>query len=138
MKIYFSCSITGGRNDQPIYAAIVNWMMSHGHEVLTAHLANLEAAVEEETVTPSEVFQRDIAWVDTADSVVAEVSTPSHGVGYEIAYAIMTGKPVLCLARNDVKVSKMIAGNPRLRFVRYENEESAVEEMQKFLRPDQV
>ncbi|MBI3242298.1 MAG: nucleoside 2-deoxyribosyltransferase [Chloroflexi bacterium] len=133
MKVYFSCSITGGRNDQPVYSAIVNWMMSHGHEVLTAHLANLEVAVEEETIEPEEVFRRDIAWVDAASVVVAEVSTPSHGVGYEIAYAIMTGKPVLCLAREGVKVSKMITGNPKLTFVRYEAADEAIEKINQFL-----
>ncbi|MBI3875372.1 MAG: nucleoside 2-deoxyribosyltransferase [Verrucomicrobia bacterium] len=134
MKVYFSCSITGGRNDQPVYAAMVNWMVSHGHEVLTAHLANPGVTIEEETVGPEEVFRRDIAWVDAASVVVAEVSTPSHGVGYEIAYAIVTGKPVLCLAREEVKVSKMITGNPKLTFARYESADEAVKEIERFLR----
>ena len=33
-----------------------------------------------------------------------------HGVGFEIAYALERGKPVLCLARDGVRVSKMLTG----------------------------
>ncbi len=136
MNVYFSCSITGGRDDQPVYAAIVDWLLAQGHEVPTAHLARPQVMAAEVTIEPSTVYERDIAWLDAAEAVVAEVSTPSHGVGYEIAYAILTGKRVLCLAREGVKVSKMITGNPGLRFARYENEGEAVEEMRKFLRQE--
>ena len=134
MKIYFSCSITGGRNDQVIYAAIVAWMLGQGQEVLTAHLVKTEALTMEADLLPQTVFKRDIAWVDAAEVMVAEVSTPSHGVGYEVAYAVMTGKPVLCLAREGVKVSKMISGNDRLTFVRYREEGEAMRAVEGFLK----
>jgi len=134
MKIYFSCSITGGRDDQPTYTKIVNWMLEGGHEVLTAHLAKTETLAVEADVSPQAVFKRDIAWVDAAEVVVAEVSTPSHGVGYEIAYAVMRGKRVLCLAREGVKVSKMITGNDRLMFARYGEEREAMSEVEGFLK----
>ena len=134
MNIYFSCSITGGRNDQPVYAAIVDWLLAQGHEVPTAHLAQPQVMAAEVTIEPSTVYERDIAWLDAAEAVVAEVSTPSHGVGYEIAYAIMAGKRVLCLAREGAKVSKMITGNPGLRFARYEGQEEAVRRVEAFLR----
>jgi nucleoside 2-deoxyribosyltransferase len=54
---------------------------------------------EESVIDPVTVYQRDIAWVEACDVMIAEVSTPSHGVGYEIAYAIGLGRPVLCLYR---------------------------------------
>lgn len=126
MNIYFSCSITGGRNDQPAYQAIVGWMLAQGHDVPTAHLADAEVLAEEAAVEPAAVYQRDMAWIDRCDMMVAEVSTPSHGVGYEIAYALLTGKPVLCLAHQGVKVSKMITGNPHIKFARYADAEEAV------------
>ena len=44
--------------------------------------------------------------------MLAEVSVPSHGVGYEIGYALGLKKPVLCLHDTDRAVSKMITGNP--------------------------
>lgn len=133
MNIYFSCSLTGGRNDQPVYAAIVDWMLAQGHEVPTAHLARPEVMTEETQISPEIVFNRDIDWIDAAEVVVADVTTPSHGVGYEIAYAVLNGKRVLCLAREGVKVSKMITGNPRLTFARYEDAGQAIQGVARFL-----
>ena len=63
---------------------------------------------------PEEVYERDTSWIEACDALIAEVSTPSHGVGYEIGYALSKGKPVLCCYRRGRRVSKMISGNPDL------------------------
>ena len=63
-------------------------------------------------MTPEEVYARDVGWIKGCDFLLAEVSTPSHGVGYEIGFALSHGKKVLCLHRQGGKVSKMILGNP--------------------------
>ena len=128
MNIYFSCSITGGRQDQAVYQALVDWMLSCGHEVPTAVLASAEVGALETVVSPADVYHRDIAWIDACDAVVAEVSTPSHGVGYEIAYALGTGKPVLCCYQQGRRVSKMLTGNdhPGLRVVSYASPQEAL------------
>jgi len=126
MKIYFSCSLTGGRADQPTYAALVGALQAGGHNVLTAHLADPAVLESESAHSPEAVYARDLAWLEDADVLVAEVSTPSHGVGYEVAYAVLSGKRVICLAREGLRVSKMLTGNPRLTFVWYEEPEQAV------------
>ena len=66
----------------------------------------------EKVITPREVYDRDVAWIRACDALVAEVSAPSHGVGFEIGFALEYGKPVLCLAQKGIVVSKMITGNP--------------------------
>jgi nucleoside 2-deoxyribosyltransferase len=111
MNLYFSCSLTGGRNDEQIYGAIVAHLLRLGHEVPTSHLAHPEVMALEQVVEPAEVYRRDIAWIQACDALVAEVSTPSHGVGYEIAVALSLAKPVLCCHRRGARVSKMITGN---------------------------
>jgi nucleoside 2-deoxyribosyltransferase len=111
MNIYFSCSITGGRQDQPVYEAMVRHLQGRGHRVLTAHLASPEAMADETRIEAAVVFERDTAWIRACDLMIAEVSTPSHGVGFEIAYALERSKPVLCCYRTGAKVSKMITGN---------------------------
>jgi hypothetical protein len=136
MDIYFSCSLTGGRDDQPIYAAIVEALRARGHTVPTAALARADIMDEEATIDPGVVYARDVAWVRGAEALIAEVSTPSHGVGYEIALALMLGKPVLCLYRAGVRVSKMITGNNEagMRVRGYADEAAAVREVEDFLR----
>ena len=135
MNIYFSCSLTGGRDDEAIYRAIVEHLQALEHEVPTAHLAHPEVMDLEKVVDPAKVFQRDIAWIHACDVVIAEVSTPSHGVGYEIAYALGLGKPVLCCYRQGVPVSKMLIGNdmPGIVVRSYENETDALSTVDLFL-----
>ncbi|MBN1265046.1 MAG: nucleoside 2-deoxyribosyltransferase [Anaerolineales bacterium] len=111
MEIYFSCSLTGGRDDAPVYQQIVAYLLGRGFTVPTHHLAHPDVMHQEQIVDPFEVFQRDINWLNGCDAVVAEVSTPSHGVGYEIAYALGLEKPVLCCFKEGTAVSKMITGN---------------------------
>ena len=112
MKVYFACSISGGREDEELYQHLVSFLLSLGVEVLTAHIA--ETGIEELDARedPYDIYLRDVTWIKESDLLVAEVSTPSHGVGYEIGYALELNKPVLCLHRQQVVVSKMILGNP--------------------------
>ncbi len=135
MNIYFACSLTGGRADEKAYARIVDYLVSNGHEVPTAHLARPEVMELERVVDPEDVYERDVAWIEACDALVAEVSTPSHGVGYEIGYALGLGKPVLCCHREGVPVSKMITGNPSpsLTVGAYPSEEELTEIVDRFL-----
>lgn len=135
MNIYFACSITGGRKDEDIYKLIVRAMQADGHEVPTAHLAERRAVGYETAHTPEEVYTRDVSWIDECDVLIAEVSTPSHGVGYEVGYALQNGKPVLCLHRQDVHVSKMLTGNTHanIRVRAYATPQQAVEIMRAYL-----
>lgn len=135
MNIYFSCSITGGRAEEKIYQAIVKEMLDRGHEVPTAHLSSPDVMEMENVVDPVEIFDRDMNWLRECDAVVAEVSSPSHGVGYEVAYALMLKKPVFCCYKRGKKVSKIITGNtsPGLKVAEYENDEEALEILREFL-----
>ncbi len=112
MNIYFACSITGGREYEAVYQDLTAALLADGHEVPTAHLAESTVLELEAIVSPSEVYERDVTWIQNADALIAEVSVPSHGVGYEIGFALRVGKHVLCLSQQGRKVSKMISGNP--------------------------
>lgn len=135
MRIYFSCSLTGGRLDQPAYAALVRGMEAMGHQVLTAHLADLDAMAQDAVLDAASVYARDVAWLEASDAFVAEVTTPSHGVGFEFAHALHLGKRILCLHRQDARVSKMITGcpNPTVQISAYANLEGALAQVRSFL-----
>ena len=135
MNIYFACSITGGREFEGVYQALARALTEAGHEVPTAYLAESGIPALEAGIDPLEVYTRDTAWIRVCDALVAEVSVPSHGVGYEIAYSLGLGKPVLALFRVERRVSKMISGNPdpNLTLKGYETVESAVLHIREFL-----
>lgn len=134
MNIYFACTITGGRDFQPVYQALVQAMLADGHAVPTAGLAEASVAGEK-SIPAAEVYARDVDWLNAADCVVAEVSAPSHGVGYEIGLALERQIPVLCLHQSSRNISKMISGNPdgKLRVRAYEDATEAVRLTRAFL-----
>ena len=111
MNIYFACSITGGRKDEDTYTAIVSALLEQGHHIPTAGLADSRVIQLEGNVDPVKVYERDTGWIMDCEVLIAEVSTPSHGVGYEIGYALQLSKPVICIYQKGTTVSKMIIGN---------------------------
>ena len=135
MNIYFACSITGGREFEPIYRAITAALLADGHDVPTAHLAETGVKLLEGQVDPQQIFDRDTAWIRGCEALVAEVSTPSHGVGYEVAYALNLNKPVLCVYREGQPVSKMLSGNsnPSISVKSYRDSTEAIELIRAFL-----
>jgi nucleoside 2-deoxyribosyltransferase len=82
------------------------------------------------------VYARDVGWIRASDVLIAEVSIPSHGVGYEIGFALGAGKPVLALHEQGCKVSKMISGNPdaHLQVKAYRDVQEGIRLMREFLQ----
>jgi 2'-deoxynucleoside 5'-phosphate N-hydrolase len=127
MKIYFAGSIRGGRGDKEIYMEIIRHLATHG-KVLTEHIGDPDLGNSgEKGQTDKWIYQRDLEWLEESDAVVAEVSTPSLGVGYEIGKVESMKKPVLCLfrTREGQRLSAMIAGNPNLNTAHYQTLEEA-------------
>ena len=112
MKIYFAASIRGGRDDWPRYLEIVKQLREYG-EVLTEHVGDVGLSAVGEDIGDRNIYDRDLGWLKSSDYLVAEVTTPSLGVGYEIGKATEWGKPVLCLYRpgEGRLLSAMISGS---------------------------
>jgi nucleoside 2-deoxyribosyltransferase len=122
MKIYFAGSIRGGREDKELYLDVIKLLQEYG-EVLTEHIGNAELTEAGEEMTDEDIYDRDMAWISLSDVVVAEVTSPSLGVGYEIGKAEDLDKPVICIYRQepDRSLSAMIAGSPLTTVRKYEN-----------------
>ncbi len=96
-RIYFAASIRGGRQLAAHYQDIITYLKKFG-QVSTEHIGNeKQIRYEEAELSAKEIHDRDLAWLEKADVLIAEVTVPSLGVGYEIAQAINMGKPVLAL-----------------------------------------
>jgi len=111
MKIYFAGSIRGGRDDWYLYREIIGLLAGYG-DVLTEHIGNSELAITGENLPDKDIYDRDRDWLKSCDYLVAEVTRPSLGVGFEIGKATEWGKRVLCLYRPTItpSLSAMIAG----------------------------
>jgi len=134
MKIYFAASIRGGREDKELYFDLIKATQEHG-TVLTEHIGNADlTAFGEVQRTDEQIFERDMEWVREADVVVAEVTTPSLGVGYELGQAEALGKPVFCLYRKieGKRLSAMLAGNKALTCETYTDLEDATKKLAEY------
>ncbi|XP_008565046.1 PREDICTED: 2'-deoxynucleoside 5'-phosphate N-hydrolase 1 [Galeopterus variegatus] len=129
--LYFCGSIRGGREDLVLYGRIVARLRRFG-TVLTEHVAaaELDARGEEAAGGDRLIHERDLAWLQQADVVVAEVTQPSLGVGYELGRAVALNKRILCLFRpqSGRVLSAMIRGlADGSRFQVWDYEEGEVE-----------
>lgn len=134
MNIYFAGSIRGGRDDQEIYFGVINLLSQFG-TVLTEHVGEKNlGSIGEKDKTDEFIYLRDMDWVKQADVLVAEVTNPSLGVGYEIGRAEGWGKPILCLYRQmeGKRLSAMINGNKNVLVKTYASMEDIPNILQDF------
>ena len=86
-------------------------------------------------LTPEAVYRRDTQGVRECDSLLAEVSTPSHGVGMEIMLAHTLGKRVVCVCHKGTKLSRLLRGMPNIEVIEYGSFEEMEEELRAILSP---
>ena len=122
MKIYFAGAIRGGREDVALYLQMVELLRAYG-VVLTEQVADKQLTSLGESDDDRAIHDRDLAWLKEADCLVAEVTTPSLGVGFEIAKATEWGLRVLCLFRPSAgrTLSALIAGSDRVTVREYQS-----------------
>ena len=71
-----------------------------------------------------EIYAQDTAWLRQSDLLIGEVTCPSLGVGYELAYAERFGKPCfLFYNHNRTQLSAMLTGDPYFHIFPYGSEE---------------
>lgn len=136
MKIYFCGSIRGGRHLASTYAQLIELLGSYG-QVLTEHLgSDEEIESKDRKLSDKTIHDRDMQWIVEADLLVAEVTVPSLGVGYEIGRAIEMQKPVLCLFQEsaDYYLSAMISGSEGVSVYYYTNLDDVMEALDDFFR----
>jgi hypothetical protein len=134
VKVYFACSIMGG-GDTSQYLAIIQALKASGADVISEVFAHDAINLGGSPLPAEEIYQRDIDMINEADIVVAELSNPSLGVGYELGYAQATNKPILGLYNTDApkKLSAMISGNPYITVANYSSGNVPTDAIRKFI-----
>jgi nucleoside 2-deoxyribosyltransferase len=123
-KVYFACSIAGGRDHAHVYTDIVEYIKEARGQVLSELFAAKELTDEVGmNMDPHFVWNRDVEWVKEADVIIAEVTQPSLGVGYELGLAEKLEKPILALFDDTSgrRLSPMVSGNPAIHVIRYKD-----------------
>ncbi len=111
MKIFFAGSIRGGRQLIPTYRYIIRFLISRNYAVISEHVAAEGLEKIEAKMSEQEIYEKDANWIEESDCMIAEITVPSIGVGYEICHAVKHQKPVLCVYQEGTKASAMVLGN---------------------------
>jgi hypothetical protein len=135
MKIFFAGSIRGGRDDQGLYDAIIETLSTYG-EVLNKHVADKKLTIWGEVgIEEVAIYNREMGRLEETDIIIAEVTTPSLGIGYELG-KFDDKKPVLCIYRKQEgrRVSGMVMGNQLLTIKEYTDIEDLKKIFAEFFR----
>lgn len=137
-KIYFACSIAGGRDHDHLYSELMMHIKSTEVQVLSERFTDQKQVAEEAKKADSIadfIHDRDLAWVREADGIIAEVTQPSLGVGYELGKATEWQKPVLALfyEPSGKRLSPMISGSKHIEVVRYNDTAELEDKIKAFI-----
>ncbi len=133
MRVYFAAAMTNPDRDLAVLGRLVEHVEGTGHEVPTRHVVAPDGKQRDRGLTDVELARRDLAWIASCDALVAEVSTPSHGVGVEVMAALDRRMPVLLLRREDVTVSRLLLGLPGVERAAYRSVADARAAIDSFL-----
>lgn len=134
-KIYFAGSIRGGRADAQLYKDIIAYI-NQTDTVLTEHIGDLSLSLLEQGRNKDAlIYEQDTGWLRECDMVIAECTSASLGVGYELAFAENLNKPVHILYRPSVtQLSAMLTGDPYFHIIPYETRPDAFSALDSILK----
>lgn len=131
-KVYFAGSIRGGREDVLLYQNIIDTLKKNCI-VLTEHIGNPSL---KESISDKEIYERDIALLEESQLVIAECTTPSLGVGYELSYAERINKEIhVFYNKNRTSLSAMISGDDYFHVHPYGEEKELLELLKSIILP---
>lgn len=98
LAVHFMASLDGCRAD---YEHICSLIKGLGHTLVTDHvLKRTWADIEKEDPEESKLMTKKLhGWIQKADVVIFEISTPSVSIGYEVALAFTNYIPVILVYR---------------------------------------
>lgn len=86
-----------------------------------------------------QIYQKNLEAVKNARLIIAEVSRPSTGTGFELGVALEMGKRTVCLASKDADVTSMVHGAQHhglMKLIRYSDEADALAQPEALLREE--
>jgi len=124
MIIYCAGPIRGTSTHQIYFKNMIKYVEQLGHSVLSGMNEKFNSTIP---LTDKQIYKRDLKWIDGSKVMIAEISGPSLGVGFEIAYGIFERKlPVLAVHFSETEqISAMILGcdSELLTVQKYQGEE---------------
>lgn len=101
MKVYFSASNDVGYQRKIFYKKIISLLKTNG---LTVEQSIVSHPSKKNLILPYEfndVYNSVLKKIDNSDVLVADISDPSGGVGYQVYHAFYSKKPIIIIYSRD-------------------------------------
>lgn len=116
MKVYLAVPLQKNRNNT-LAKGIYKILLNINCQILSEWVLWDEPNPNME---PAGIYRRNYEAIKSCDILLAEVSSPSIGVGMEIMLANMLRKKIICIY-SKTEISNMVKGIPMAFVVRYNN-----------------
>ena len=126
-QVYVSGALTNS-NHKPFYEAIGHVLNKLGYSSYIPH--QFTDPVNNKTITPKEVYEKDMLTIDASSFLVAWLGSPSLGVGAELERANSNHTPIVVLYPFGTHISNFVLGLPCIyKVIEYKDERSALFEL---------
>ena len=119
-----------GKDYLPIYKEIMKLSLKYFEKVLGTYPDFWDSRE-----SPKDFYRRTLKTITKCDLFIAEVSSPSHGVGMELQMAHEYKIPIIGLAKEGITISSMVLGIPNLKkIIYYKNKIDLLENLESELK----
>lgn len=129
MKVYLAVPIVANRSIERA-RLMARAIRDRGHEVTSPWVLERPAEAGRSAI---DVFERDMKGSEGCDVIVADVTTPSTGVGMEVMAAYKAGRRVIIVAKRGVPFSTMLLHMEGKETLEYESESEIYEGLMRLL-----
>jgi nucleoside 2-deoxyribosyltransferase len=131
LRIYLSVPMIANRNTA-IASTMARAISDSGNEISSPWVLG---PVEAHNPATLNVFERDMRGAEESDAILADVSSPSIGVGMELMAAYKAGRKVIVVAREGSTVSHMLVHMSRKESIEFKDEGDLYAKLLRLLTP---
>jgi hypothetical protein len=114
MNVFFAGSVQGLPRLADTYRTVLDAAKKHGDTVLPSWIVKKLSSSDKGAEDARATLLQQVQLIQQCDVMIAEVSTPSFGIGYLMGQALTHHKPILCMypKAGDLKLlSDFVKGN---------------------------
>lgn len=111
-QVYLAVPVQGHRQNDVLYLRLAEAIRNAGARIVNPGVVRNPPVDLDNQYAATAIFKENLKRLRSADILIAELSSPSLGTGYEIAVAERLNLPIVGLwCSEDNKLSKMVLGN---------------------------
>jgi len=131
LRVYLSVPMIANRSPS-VASTMARAIRDAGHEVSSPWVLG---PIEAHNPAVMNIFERDMRGAEESDAIVADVTSPSIGVGMELMAAYKAGRRVVVVAKEGSTVSRMLLHMDGKQHIEFKDEKDLYEKLVGTLAP---